>query len=110
MDTGLIITVLVVAAVWHFYFTLLVTLVKLVRWAFFQHRKLPHFIQSVTWYRAWVQWQVVDKMVQWIAWRLPRSVVYWAVIRMWAHGTTGKYGNTHPMSLTLDQALERWER
>lgn len=50
-----------------------------------------------------------DKLVMGIVWRLPRWVIYWAVIRFWAHGTTGQWGNTHPDELTWSEACKRWE-
>jgi hypothetical protein len=43
-------------------------------------------------------------------WRLPRRAIYWAVIRCFAHGTTGQYGNTHPDELGWSEALNRWAR
>lgn len=50
-----------------------------------------------------------DKLIRAIVWRLPREVILWATVRLFAHGTTGKYGNTHPDSLTLFEALDRWK-
>lgn len=49
-----------------------------------------------------------EKFWFWLAWRLPRSLVYFAAIRMFAHGTTGKYGDTEAPGLTVSDALRRW--
>lgn len=46
----------------------------------------------------------------WLAWHLPRQLIYFAVIRLWAHGTTGKYGMTTPDELTWGEALKRWSK
>lgn len=43
-----------------------------------------------------------------IAWRLPRSIAYWAAIRVMAHATTGKHGNTLVPELRATEAIERW--
>lgn len=50
----------------------------------------------------------IEKAQMWFAWRLPKWLVYWCVIRLWAHGTTGDYGSTHPNELLWDEALKRW--
>lgn len=52
--------------------------------------------------------QCQEKLLTFIAWRLPRSLVYWCFIRLWAHGTTGQWGNTHPGEMTFEQASKRW--
>lgn len=43
-----------------------------------------------------------------IAWLLPHSVVEWAAIRLMAHATTGKFGNSVPSETDIMTALERW--
>lgn len=40
---------------------------------------------------------------------LPRWLVYAACIRLVAHATTGRYGNTLVPGLTAMDALKRWE-
>lgn len=45
---------------------------------------------------------------QWLANKLPKRLVYFAVIRVWAHGTTGTFGATQPIELTVDEAIRRW--
>ncbi len=50
-----------------------------------------------------------EKFCGWLAWHLPRSVVYHCLIRAWAHGTSGQFGNTVAPSLTMEQAIERWD-
>jgi hypothetical protein len=47
---------------------------------------------------------------RWLAWHLPHELVSWAVIRLWAHGTTGEYGNTHPDELQWGEAMRRWDK
>lgn len=49
-----------------------------------------------------------EQLVRAIVWRLPHDLVYWSVIRVWAHGTRGRWGNTHPDELNWNQALQRW--
>jgi len=44
-----------------------------------------------------------------VAWLLPRYLVYWAAIRVGAHATVGKYGNTEPGTLPFTTALQRWQ-
>lgn len=44
-----------------------------------------------------------------IAWALPRKIVMWAYIRVVAHATTGKYGNTIVPELSAMDALKRWD-
>ena len=44
-----------------------------------------------------------------LVWHLPRWIIYWAGIRLWSHATTGKYGDTQPTGLTMDEILKRWE-
>lgn len=42
-------------------------------------------------------------------WALPRWLVYWCAIRVIAHATQGKYGNTIVPELTAMDALKRWD-
>ena len=51
-----------------------------------------------------------DKMQMAIAYRLPKWLVKWAAIRLIAHATTGKYGNTVVSDLNVMEALNRWGR
>lgn len=44
-----------------------------------------------------------------IVWWLPRSIAYWCAVRVFAHATTGEYGNTIVPELTAMEALKRWE-
>lgn len=61
--------------------------------------------------RARLAWQHLtrERIPDAIARRLPRRVVYYAAIRLWAHGTTGRYGRTIAPELTVADAIERWE-
>lgn len=49
-----------------------------------------------------------EKAVLAFVWRLPGWLVYWCSIRLMAHATTGKYGNTVVPELTAMDALKRW--
>lgn len=51
----------------------------------------------------------IEKLQMKIAWALPKWLVMWATVRLFAHGTTGKWGNTEPSSLSIFDAMERWE-
>lgn len=55
-------------------------------------------------------WRVKrEKIITGIVWALPREIVYWAAIRLMSHATMGIYGQCHPDSVTIMEALERWE-
>jgi len=51
----------------------------------------------------------VDKLCQWIAWKLPKRIAMWTYVRVGAHATTGKYGDTVLPEITMMEALKRWE-
>lgn len=51
---------------------------------------------------------MIDKLCMAIVWRLPKRLVMWAAVRVGAHATTGKYGDTVTPSLTVVDALNRW--
>lgn len=44
-----------------------------------------------------------------IAYLLPRKVVYFCAIRIWAHGTTGKYSCDNAAQSTIADMIARWE-
>lgn len=44
-----------------------------------------------------------------LAWLLPRRLAYWAMIRVAAHATTGRFGNTSPDDLDYEKMAKRWE-
>ena len=50
-----------------------------------------------------------EKMALWIAHRMPRWLVKWCAVRLGAHATCGKYGNTIVSELTFMDALKRWD-
>lgn len=59
-----------------------------------------------------VKWWFLRKLEEMqiaIAWALPRKIVMWATIRVFAHATTGKHGNTDVTSLTYPDLMKRWE-
>lgn len=48
-----------------------------------------------------------ERFLFWIAWRLPKSIVYLCGIRLWAHATTGQYGNTVVPEITASEVMQR---
>jgi hypothetical protein len=68
--------------------------------------RLSNFVR-LTWYRTG---GYKLNFFQWLAWRLPRRLVYFAAIRLWAYGTCGDYGTSNATTITVDEALKRWER
>lgn len=50
-----------------------------------------------------------EKILMKIVWHLPRKLVMWCYIRVAAHATTGKYGNTVVPELGMMDALKRWD-
>lgn len=72
-------------------------------------------IEGLSW-RARLQemkyWRIdrpAENLLLWFVGILPREIVYRATIRLWAHGTSGQWGHTSPMELTIDEALKRWQ-
>ena len=53
--------------------------------------------------------RIKEKIIMCIVWHLPKWLIYWATIRLMAHATTGKYGNTIVPELEAMEALKRWE-
>ena len=51
-----------------------------------------------------------ENLLLWIVWKLPRSIVYWCAIRVGAFATTGKYSDTEVPTLSMMDALKRFER
>jgi len=49
-------------------------------------------------------------IARFIAAHLPKRVIYQAAIRIWSHGTTGQYSNQEASSLTVFEAVARWDR
>lgn len=52
---------------------------------------------------------MLEKVYLWFAWKLPARLVYWVAVRLFAHATTGQYGETVASELTLFEAVERWK-
>jgi len=50
-----------------------------------------------------------ERVIRWFVWRLPREVVMWSYVRVAAHATTGKYGDTVVPELGMMDALKRWD-
>ena len=49
-----------------------------------------------------------DRFCQWIAWHIPVRIAMWTYVRVGAHATTGKHGNTVVPEITMMDALGRW--
>lgn len=49
-----------------------------------------------------------ERMAIAVAWSLPRKVVLWAVVRAFAHATTGKWGHCHPAEVSYKEVHDRW--
>lgn len=49
-----------------------------------------------------------ENVMLWVAWHTPKWLAYWCAIRVMAHATTGKYGDTNPTTEPMMTALERW--
>lgn len=52
---------------------------------------------------------MLDSTYQKIVSRLPKKIVYFCAIRLMAHATCGKYGDTEVPKLDIITALKRWE-
>jgi hypothetical protein len=50
-----------------------------------------------------------ERLIRWVVWRLPREIVMWSYIRIAAHATTGKYGDTVVPEIKMMDALKRWD-
>ena len=44
------------------------------------------------------------------AYALPRCIVNWALIRAWAHATTGPWSDEEVSSVTASEMIKRWEK
>jgi hypothetical protein len=53
---------------------------------------------------------LLEEAYMWLAWHLPKRLVYWCAIRLMAHATVGQYGSDHPDSVSVIQALNRWDK
>lgn len=53
--------------------------------------------------------KVRERLLTWAAWKLPRGLVKWCYVRVVAHATTGRYGDTVLPELTVTDALNRWD-
>lgn len=59
--------------------------------------------------RVAIPHRFVEKLQMKVAWLMPRWLVYWCSIRLIAHATTGKFGDTIVPELPAMDALKRWE-
>ena len=50
-----------------------------------------------------------DALLRAIVWRLPRRVVMWCAVRVLAHATSGRFGDTVVGGLPAIEALRRWD-
>lgn len=53
--------------------------------------------------------KVPEKLWVWIAWHLPRQLVLWCAVRLMAHATTGQYGSQEIGTVSILDALNRWD-
>lgn len=51
-----------------------------------------------------------EKLIIWLAWRLPRELVRWAMIRTFAHATTGRWGGDHVDAIGYKEVYDRWDQ
>lgn len=54
--------------------------------------------------------KIVERLAWKIAFLLPKKIVYFATIRLIAHATQGKYGNTLVPELPAMEAVARWSK
>jgi len=69
-------------------------------------------MERIIWRRWYLthEWRKArEKLVTTLVWSLPRWLIYWATIRLAAHATTGVYRRTDPNTLSVMEALKRWE-
>lgn len=52
---------------------------------------------------------MTENLIIGLAWFVPRRLAYWCAIRVMAHATTGKWGQTEAPALLAMDALNRWE-
>lgn len=52
--------------------------------------------------------KVREDLAMAVAYALPRRVVAWCTVRVFAHGTTGRYSGEEAPALTMAEALRRW--
>lgn len=58
----------------------------------------------------WARRHFAERAWLWASRALPRELAYWAFIRVYAHATTGKYGNTHPDKIGYGKVARRWHK
>lgn len=51
-----------------------------------------------------------EKFCIFLAWLFQRRLAYWCAIRVFAHGTAGQYEHQDVSTLTVLEALRRWEQ
>jgi hypothetical protein len=59
--------------------------------------------------KYWYVERPAHKLMLWFVWKLPRKLVMWCYIRVGAHATTGKFGDTLVPEITMMDALQRWD-
>lgn len=60
-------------------------------------------------FRYWRIHRPAEKLMLWFVWKLPRKLVMWCYLRVGAHATTGRFGNTIATDITMMEALKRWD-
>lgn len=61
---------------------------------------------------ARIEWRRSDwsNFWLWLASKMPKRLIYFCAIQFWVHGTTGKYSGTNTETLTISDALHRYEK
>lgn len=59
-------------------------------------------------YRFRAMW--FERVAPAVVWCLPHWLVYWCLIRAWANATTGPYSDRDAVTVTMNEAVTRWER
>lgn len=54
-------------------------------------------------------YKVPERVCIWIAWKMPRQLVLWCAVRLFANATTGPYGSQEVGTVSIMDALQRWE-
>jgi len=68
---------------------------------------------GLSWKKIYIKYRyhiIKENLVMWIAWHLPRYLVMWCYVRIATYALAGKYSNTDISTLTVMEALSRWDK